>query len=232
MGAGRFHLIKHPKGNVLFDTGVNDREIAEPGSVWARGAIDYFGLKNSSAQSIEAQLAKAGVEPDDIRYVVISHMHLDHAGNIAKFPKATFVIQNEELKQAWWPDAGFETGYLLEDIKDTKRLNVMRLDGTLDLFGDHSVEVLRVPGHTPGSQIMVARLPKTGTAVFTGDTVYLRDNLEQSRLPGPAGTWFAPAMLQGYQLIRHIRDSEGATIFYSHDGAEFNTYRQAPAYYE
>ena len=128
--------------------------------------------------------------------------------------------------------AGFETGYLLEDIKDTKRLNVMRLDGNLDLFGDHSVEVLRVPGHTPGSQIMVARLPKTGTAVLTGDTVYMRDNLEQSRLPGPAGTWFAPAMLQGYQFIRHIRDSEGATIFYSHDGAEFNTYRQAPAYYE
>ncbi len=227
-----FYLIKHSKGNVLFDTGVNDREIAEPGSVWARGAIDYFGLKKSSAQSIEAQLAKAGVRPDDIRYVVISHMHLDHAGNIAKFPKATFVIQNEELKQAWWPDAGFEAGYLLEDIKDTKRLNVMRLDGNLDLFGDRSVEVLRVPGHTPGSQIMVARLPKTGTAVFTGDAVYLRDNLEQSRLPGAAGTWFAPAMQQGYQLIRHIRDSEGAKIFYSHDGAEFNTYRQAPAYYE
>jgi glyoxylase-like metal-dependent hydrolase (beta-lactamase superfamily II) len=107
-----------------------------------------------------------------------------------------------------------------------------RCRGNLDLFGDRRVEVLRVPGHTPGSQIMVARLPKTGTAVFTGDAVYLRDNLEQSRLPGPAGTWFAPAMLQGYQLIRHIRESEGAKVFYSHDGAEFNTYLQAPEYYE
>lgn len=58
-----FYLIKHPKGNVLFDTGVNDREIAEPGSVWARGAIDYFGLKKSSAQSIEAQLAKPASSP-------------------------------------------------------------------------------------------------------------------------------------------------------------------------
>lgn len=108
----------------------------------------------------------------------------------------------------------------------------MRLDGNLDLFGDRSVEVLRVPGHTPGSQIMVARLPKTGTAVFTGDAVYLKDNLEKSRLPGPAGTWFAPAMQQGYQFIRHIRDSESAKIFYSHDGEEFKTYRQAPAFYE
>jgi len=227
-----FFLIKHPKGNVLFDTGVNDREIAEPGSVWARGAIDYFGLKKSPEQSIEAQLAKAGVKPDEIRYVVISHMHLDHAGNIAKFPNATFVIQNEELKQAWWPDAGFEAGYLLEDIKDTKRFQMMRLEGNLDLFGDHSVEVLRVPGHTPGSQILVARMPKTGTAVFTGDAVYLKDNLEHDRLPGQAGTWFAPAMLQGYRLIRHIRDRESAKVFYSHDGAEFKTYKQAPSYYE
>lgn len=227
-----FYLIQHPKGNVLFDTGVNDREIAEPGSVWARGAIDYFGLKKTPEQSIEAQLAKADVTPADIRYVVISHMHLDHAGNIAKFPNATFVIQNEELKQAWWPDAGFEGGYLLEDIKDTRRFNVMRLDGNLDLFGDRSVEVLRVPGHTPGSQILVARLPKSGTAVFTGDAVYLKDNLEHDRLPGPAGTWFATAMRQGYHLIRHLRDAENAKVFYSHDGAQFKSYRQAPAYYD
>jgi N-acyl homoserine lactone hydrolase len=227
-----FYLITHPKGHVLFDTGVNDREIAAPGSVWPRGAIDYFGLKRSPEQAIEAQLAKAGVTPDDIRYVVISHLHLDHAGNIAKFPKATFVIQNDELKQAWWPDEGFEGGYLDEDLKDMRHLHVMRLSGNLDLFGDHSVEVLRVPGHTPGSQIMVARLPKTGTVLFTGDAVYLRDNLEHDRLPGPAGTWQAPAMRQGYQLIRQLRDAENAKVFYSHDGAEFKTYRQAPAYYE
>jgi glyoxylase-like metal-dependent hydrolase (beta-lactamase superfamily II) len=227
-----FYLIKHPKGNVLFDTGVNDREIAAPASVWPRPAVDYFGLKRSPGQSIEAQLAKAGVTPGDIRYVVISHLHLDHAGNIAKFPNATFVIQNDELKQAWWPDEGFEGGYLEEDLKDMRRFNVMRLNGNLDLFGDGSIEVRRVSGHTPGSQILLARLPRSGAALFTGDAVYLKDNLEHDRLPGPAGTWQASAMLQGYRAIRELRDAEKAKIFYSHDGDEFKSYRQAPAYYD
>lgn len=227
-----FYLIKHPQGYVLFDTGVNDREIAAPGSVWPRAAIEYFGLAKRPEQSIEGQLAKAGVTAADIRYVVISHLHLDHAGNIGQFPNATFVIQNDELKQAWWPDEGFEGGYLEEDLKDMRHLHVMRLSGNLDLFGDHSIEVLRVPGHTPGSQILLARLPHTGTALFAGDAAYLRDNLEHDRLPGPAGTWSAPAMLQGYRLIRELRDTEKATVFYSHDGEQFNTYRQAPAYYD
>ncbi|MCW5661668.1 MAG: N-acyl homoserine lactonase family protein [Burkholderiaceae bacterium] len=227
-----FYLIKHPKGNVLFDTGVNDREIAAPASVWPRPAVDYFGLKRSPGQSIEAQLAKAGVTPSDIRYVVISHLHLDHAGNIAKFPKATFVIQNDELKQAWWPDEGFEGGYLEEDLKDMRRFNVMRLSGNLDLFGDGSIQVLRTPGHTPGSQILLARLPRTGVALFPGDAVFLKDNLEHDRLPGPAATWQASAQLQGYRSIRQLRDAENAKIFYSHDGEEFKSYRQAPAYYD
>lgn len=226
------YLVKHPKGHVLFDTGVNDREIERPGSVWNPTAVAYFGLKRSPEQSIEAQLAKAGLRPQDIRYVVLSHMHLDHAGNLGKFANATFIIQNDELKQAWWPDEGFESGYLLDDISDTRHLRVMRLDGNLDLFGDRSIEIVRVPGHTPGSQIMLARLPKTGTALFTGDTVYLKENLEKNLVPGPAGAWFTPALLRGYQLIRHYRDSENATIFYSHDGAEFTGYRQAPAYYD
>lgn len=226
------YLVKHPKGNILFDTGVNDREIERPGSVWNPGAVAYFGLKRTPEQSIEAQLAKAGLTPQDIRYVVISHLHLDHAGNLSKFPNATFIIQDDELKQAWWPDEGFEQGYLLEDISDTRHLRVMRLNGNLDLYGDRSIEVVRVPGHTPGSQIMLARLPKTGTALFTGDAVYLRENLEKNLVPGPAGAWFAPAMLRGYQLIRHYRDSENATIFYSHDGTEFRNYRHAPAYYD
>ncbi len=227
-----FYLIQHPKGLVLFDTGVNDREIAQPASVWSREAIAYFGLQRSPSQSVEAQLSKAGVKPEDIRYVVISHMHLDHAGNIAKFPQATFVIQNDELKQAWWPDEGFESGYLDEDFRATKRFRVMRLNGDLDLFGDGTIKVVRVPGHTPGSQILVARLPKTGTVLFTGDAVYLEENLNRDLPPGPAAQWSASSLRSGYALIRHYRDTEKATIFYAHDGEQFKRYRQPPGFYE
>jgi N-acyl homoserine lactone hydrolase len=226
-----FFLIRHPKGDVLVDTGIDDREIAAPGSVWGKLA-GYFGLKKSPESSIESQLASAGVKVDDIKYVILTHLHLDHAGNISKFPKATLIIQNEELKQAWWPDKGFEGAYLEDDIKDTKRFNVMRLDGNLDLFGDHRIELIRVSGHTPGSQIVVAHLGKTGAVLFTGDAVYTRQNLEKNVLPSPSGAWFAPGMLAGYQLIRHYRDDEGALLLYTHDGEDFKTYKHPPDYYD
>ncbi|QFZ85128.1 MBL fold metallo-hydrolase [Variovorax paradoxus] len=226
-----FFLIRHPRGNVLVDTGVSDREIDEPGSVWGAGLRQYFGLKKTPDLSIESQLAKARLKPEDIHYVVLTHLHLDHAGNLSKFPTATFIIQNEELKAAWWPDKGFEGAYLHEDIKDTRKFKILRLEGNLDLFGDRSIEVIRAPGHTPGTQLVVARLPRSGMVVFTGDAVYDRDNLEKNALPTPSGAWQATGMLNTYALVRQWRDS-GAQVLFSHDGDDFKTYKQAPAYYD
>ena len=78
-----FYLIRHPKGDVLFDCGNNDRIITDP---------DYWGpfVKaldpgRSPDIAIDAQLAKINVKPSDIKYVVLGHFHVDHAGNIGKF---------------------------------------------------------------------------------------------------------------------------------------------------
>lgn len=66
-----FFLVRHPRGNVLVDTGVSDREIDEPGSVWGAGLRQYFGLKKTPELSIESQLAKAG--RDSGAQVLFSH---------------------------------------------------------------------------------------------------------------------------------------------------------------
>lgn len=71
-----------------------------------------------------------------------------------------------------------------------------------------------------------------GTAVFTGDAVYPEENLDRSLSPGPAGTWSAPSLLRGYEVIRRYRDVEKATIFYARDGAKFKSYRQPPRFYD
>ena len=60
----------------------------------------------SADLAIDAQLAKAGVSPSDINYVILGHMHLDHAGNIGKFPKATIVVQRDEISNAFYPKPG------------------------------------------------------------------------------------------------------------------------------
>lgn len=226
-----FYVIKHPRGNVIFDTGNNDETIKNPDGWWGPLAKG-FGLKMTANDAMDAQLTKIGLKTSDIKYVVLGHMHLDHAGNMSRFPNATFVIQNDELKAAFWPDPGYAAYYIPGDFQEAKKYNIIRLDGDLDLFGDKSVEIRRAPGHTPGSQFAVVRLPKTGTVVLTSDVVYFKESLEKNLIPPIPGTWSPMGMYEGYQKVRIVRDGEGAQVFFAHDPEVFKATRQAPQFYE
>jgi N-acyl homoserine lactone hydrolase len=226
-----FYVIKHPKGNVIFDTGNNDKTITNADGWWGPLAKG-FGLKMTQNDAMAAQLAKIGLKTSDIKYVVVGHMHLDHGGNVSQFPNSTLVVQNDEMKAAWWPDPGFSVYYIPGDFADTKKMDVIRLEGDLNLFGDRSIEIRRAPGHTPGSQFAVVRLPKTGTVVLTSDVVYLKESLEKNLIAPIPGTWSPMAAYESYQKIRLVRDGEKASIFYGHDPEVFKATKQAPDYYE
>ncbi len=226
-----FYVYKHPKGNVMFDTGNNDKTITDAAGWWGPLAKG-FGLKMTKDDAIPVQLAKIGLKTSDIKYVVVGHLHLDHGGNIGLFPNATLVVQDEEVKAALMPDPGFSVYYIPGDFADMKNQNVMRISGDLDLFGDGSFRVMSAPGHTKGSQFAVARLPKTGAVIMTSDVVYLKENLDKNLIPGTAGANVPIEAYKSYQRIRHIRDSENAKIFYGHDPEVFKATKQAPEYYD
>ena len=234
-----FFLIKHPKGNILFDTGNNDKIITDP---------DYWGpfVKaldpgRSPDIAIDAQLAKINVKPSDIKYVVLGHFHVDHAGNIGKFLDSTFVYQRDEIKNAFWPAYGFATFFITGDFSMLRnsvggsmpaKYKTIELEGDLDLFGDHSIEIHRTVSHTPGSQMVVVRLPKSGTAVLTSDAVYLQENLDKNILPSIGSVYNPPGMLDAYAWVRRVRDSEGASVFMAHDPDGFKAQKHSPEFYE
>ena len=226
-----FYVIKHPKGVVLFDTGNNDKTIKDAAGYWGPLAKG-LGLKMTADDAIDVQLAKIGVKPSDVKFVILGHMHLDHAGNMQKFPNATFLIQNDELAAAGWPETGYQVFYIAGDFSEAKNYSIVRLKGDIDLFGDKSIEVVRSPGHTPGSQFAVVRLAKTGTVVLTSDTCYLKENLEKNLIPGVGGSWSPQGLYLGYEKIRMIRDSESASVFFAHDPEVFKATKKAPEFYE
>jgi N-acyl homoserine lactone hydrolase len=226
-----FYVITHPRGNIIFDTGNNDKTITDAEGWWGPLAKG-FGIKMTTDDAIPAQLGKIGLKTDDIKYVVVGHLHLDHGGNVSQFPNATLVTQNDELKAAWWPDEGYSVYYIPGDFADTKKMKVVRLEGDLDLFGDGTFRLFRAPGHTPGSQFAVVRLKKTGSVILTSDTVYLKENLDKNLIPPIPGTWSPTGMYQGYQRIRLIRDTENAQIFYGHDPEAFKATKHAPEFYD
>src|SRR5229473_3337246 len=119
-----FYVLKHPKGNVIIDTGNNDKTITDPEGWWGPLAKG-FGLKMTKDDAIPAQLAKIGMKTDDIKYVIVGHLHLDHGGNVSQFPNATLVAQNDELKAAWWPDEGYSVYFFLGDLAATEKMKVV-----------------------------------------------------------------------------------------------------------
>src|SRR5262245_49295759 len=82
-----FYVIKHPKGNVMFDCGNNDKTITNAEGWWGPLAKG-FGLKMTANDAIPAQLAKIGLKTTDIKYLVVGHLHLDHGGNVGQFPNS------------------------------------------------------------------------------------------------------------------------------------------------
>src|SRR5215472_6598917 len=235
-----FFLIKHPKGNVLFDTGNNDKIITDP-TYWGPLAAMLSAPSRSPDVAIDAQLDKIGMKPSDINYVILGHMHLDHAGNVGKFPGATIVYQRDEIVNAFWPKPGFSGPYITGDFASLRndvgqnspnKQKVIELNGDLDLFGDGSIYIHRNVGHTPGSQMAVVRLPKTGPVVLTSDTCYLMDNLQKDILPSVALAFDPAGILNGYAWIKRLMAVENADVIFAHDPDTFNKHKHSPEFYE
>jgi N-acyl homoserine lactone hydrolase len=235
-----FFLIKHPKGNVLFDTGNNDKVITDP-TYWGPLAEMLSPASRSPDLAIDVQLGKAGFKPSDINYVILGHMHLDHAGNVGKFPGATIVYQRDEIVNAFWPKPGYAGPYITADFAMLRndvganapnRQKVIELNGDLDLFGDGSIYIHRAVSHTPGSQMVVVRLPKTGPVVVTSDVCYLMDNLQKDMLPTVSLAYDPAGMLDAYAWIKHLMSAEGADVIFAHDEEVFKKHKHAPEFYE
>jgi N-acyl homoserine lactone hydrolase len=235
-----FFLIKHPKGNVLFETGNNDKVLTDP-TYWGPLAQMLGPESRTPDLAIDTQLDKIGVKPSDINYVILGHMHLDHAGNVGKFPTATIVYQRDEIVNAFWPKPGFGCCYITGDFAMLRndvgqnapsKQKVIELDGDLDLFGDGSIYIHRQVSHTPGSQMAVVRLPKTGPIVLTSDVCYLMDNLQKDILPSVALAYNPAGIIDGYAWIKHLMSTEGADVIFAHDAETFKRHKHSPEYYE
>jgi glyoxylase-like metal-dependent hydrolase (beta-lactamase superfamily II) len=219
-----FFVIKHPKGNFLFDTGNNDKIITDP-SYWGPFAQALQVVRTPDV-AIDTQLKKIGLTPNDIKYVAVGHMHLDHGGNVCKFPNATLLVQKDEMKNAAWPEPGTAGPYIPGDVACLRngigealpnKGKMDMLSGDLDVFGDKSVEIKRWPGHTPGSQMVVVRLPKTGTVVLTSDNVYFSDNVTKNLLPDVSLAYNPTGILGAYEFIRMLQGRENASFMTAHD---------------
>jgi glyoxylase-like metal-dependent hydrolase (beta-lactamase superfamily II) len=186
-------IVEHPSaGRILIDTGLpaavaHDIKAAV-GSIAAR----MYGFRASEEQSLPARMRALGIPRGGIDVVVMTHLHIDHAGALGEIEDSIVVVSKDEWKSAH----GSRTrarGYLRSQYElahdfrlvDFNSDNVNSLAGfgrAFDLFGDGSVMLVHTPGHTHGHMSVVLRL-KDRECLVAGDAIYTRNSLEPGTLP-------------------------------------------------
>ncbi|MES2130219.1 MAG: N-acyl homoserine lactonase family protein [Pseudomonadota bacterium] len=218
------YLVVHPKGTLMWDTGFNDELAKTPDGQKVGGAF-HITLK----QTLTSQLKAVGYAPSDIAYLGISHTHFDHIGNVALFPKATLLMQKEELDSALGPDAA-KYGHDPKDYPTLAANPAKPLGGDHDVFGDGSVVIKRAIGHTPGHQMLYLKLPKTGNVLLSGDLAHFTENWEQRRVPG--FNFNKEQSTKAMDDAAAFLKAEQATLWIQHDLEQNAAIKHAPAYYE
>lgn len=211
------YLMHHTQGWLLWDTGVPDAIAAMPNG---QAPAEPWAIYWHRPKTLASQLEALGVKPAQIKYLAISHTHPDHIGNVEQFPQAMLLVQKAEYE---WPGPGGAPRFKPEHP-------VTKLEGDYDVFGDGSVTIIATPGHTPGHQSLLVKLPKTGAIVLTGDAVHFKDNWDNRRVPSI--NFDKDKTLASMQRIADVLAKEKAQLWINHDKAQTDTLKHAPEFYE
>jgi N-acyl homoserine lactone hydrolase len=211
------YLIHHTRGWMLWDTGLTDALAAKPDG---QAPSDPRAIHWRRPKTLAGELQALKVKPDDIKYVAVSHTHPDHIGNVELFPHSMLLVQKAEYD---WPNP-------LGVGRFKPEHPVKKLEGDYDVFGDGSVTILSTPGHTPGHQSLLVKLPKTGAIVLSGDAVHFQSNWDNRRIPSI--NFDQDKTAASMQRIADVLAKEKAQLWINHDKAQRDGLKLAPAYYD
>lgn len=212
---------------ILVDTGPPDMERTLKYHPYAKSE------PNKPDQNMVTQLEKAGVKPEDIDILVLTHLHWDHVGDVAKFSNAEFIVSREELRFALDPLPCLYVAYeALQLGMEPMFLKVIDRIKTVEMREKEIVEGVRViplPGHSPGSIGVVVDTEK-GPYVITGDAAPMYGNLKGSpeeRLPYLMTGIYTDmhAMWKSFELIDEIVGHDFSKVIPGHDPLVFQKER-------
>ena len=227
-------LIEHPGGLVLIDGGNAAECATDPEGHWGQITSVYWPVMTPE-QACVPTLKAAGFDPADVRYVLQSHLHLDHTGAlgaIEQFPNAEVIVRRAEYQYAFAPDWFAAGGYIQKDFnKAGVPWSILEdnEDG-YDLFGDGVIRCWSTPGHAPGHQSFEVTLANSGTMLLTIDAAYTTDHWNKKALPG-----FLASVVDTVRSVRklhRIAARSDATVVTGHDPEAWPTFKHSPEAYD
>jgi N-acyl homoserine lactone hydrolase len=214
-------LVIHPKGILLFDTGLSDRLVGRP--LWENVDEGYGQIKFTS---LVGQLADIGVAPGDITYLAISHSHWDHVGNANDYAGSTWLTQKAELDFMFGPNADRAHLPLYAALEHARKVV---FEGDHDVFGDGTVILKFTPGHTPGHQALYVKLAKTGGVVISGDLYHYAEERLLHRMPKEEETTGTPG---SREMMEKFLEEKKAQLWIGHSTTFFRNAIKSPGWYD
>ena len=221
-------LIETEDGYILYDTGSNPEAM---NGYWPQNLQEIYPLYQKKEERLENQLALCGVKPEDIKTVVISHMHLDHAGSLYLFPHADIYVPKQDYEYAQVmvhknPNPATHGGYVKADCEAPA--NYIMVDHDMELA--KGVEMVCLPGHTPNLLGLIVHLDSQ-TIILPQDAVY---TVEIYGPPAKASGFLYDSIgyFKSIEKIRKLQKKYNARVIPAHDWEFFQTLKMAPEFYE
>jgi glyoxylase-like metal-dependent hydrolase (beta-lactamase superfamily II) len=226
------YLVVHPHGVLLWDTGgIADSAWTPTGEQTTRQVVLADGVTRdiTITTPLLPQLEAAGYPPERITYLALSHCHWDHTGNANAFPQSTWLtraVERDAMFAAVPPALTHPSTFAALRAANT---TVVTGD-EFDVFGDGLVVMKLAPGHTPGHQVLIVQLPRTGTVVLSGDLYHYPEERTLGRVPtfevDEAQTRASRA------AIESLLTKTGAQLWIQHDFRASAALRKAPVFYD
>ena len=216
-----FFVIEHPKGTLLWDTGLPEMLVGNEPYTTPDGGFT-ISRKDSTLQQLKA----IGLDSSDIEMIAFSHIHFDHTGGANHFSNAQWLLQKTEdnfINSDTIEGNSFYAPESFSKLKDKKIL-----EGDHDVFGDGTVVIKYYPGHTAGHQALYLNLPNEGPIMLSGDIYHFDKNRENAIVPQ-----FNHDIAESEKSIKAFEafvKEKNARVYIQHDKGNFELMPKAPKY--
>lgn len=218
------YLIRHPSGDLIWDTGFPSAIAAMPGG---RMDLPQMGATVTLATTLEAQLAQLNLTPTDIEFVSFSHQHGDHTGNGNLFAASTWIVDPDERAYMFSEEARGGSAFPGYAQLENAQTRLIEGDADYDVFGDGSVTIIQAPGHTPGHTMLLVRLPNAGPVLLTGDMFHLAESRERHLVP--SFNTDRAQTVASQAVVERVASETGARVIRQHVAEDFTSLPAFPA---
>lgn len=204
-----YYVISHPKGNLMWDAGLPEQLVIpepydEPSGVYRIQRPD----------SLVNQLKSIGLKINDFQYFAMSHSHFDHTGHANYMKNATWIVQENEYNSV------LGDGLAQKDASVAALKKVKKITGDYDIFGDGTVVIKYMPGHTIGHQVLYVEVSGLEKPILlTGDLYHFEENRKNKGVP--SFNYNVKQTLESMEKFEAFAKEKNAEVIIQHSPEDF-----------